>query len=195
MSPRPLIPNRRELILAAAEELLLDVGFDAMTMQGLASRVGIGKGSIYREFASKEELLDELLTTAFGRLQGRAAELVGNDETPRLSASYRAFVEVLLDEPLVQAAFLDDGGVLGSQVARIGDGRYRERHLGVHAWIEDLQARGHLAADISAGGLALTLSSFMLGLLTAAKTLGPLTAQDLTGALGAMEVMVRSLEL
>lgn len=193
MSPRPLIPRRRELILEQAEALLLEVGFDAMTMQALATRVGIAKGSIYREFGSKEDLLDELLTTAFTRMRAAASERLG-EATPRLSTSYRAFAEALMSEPLLRAAFLDDAGVLGSQVARVTDTRYRERHLHVQGRVEDLQASGALSKEVSASGLALALSSATLGLLTAAKTLGPIDAEDLIGALGALEVMVASLE-
>lgn len=194
MSPRPLIPHRRELILEKAEELLLDVGFDAMTMQELASRVGIAKGSVYREFATKEKLLDEVLASAFARVQQSAAARVGQDRPPRLSAGHRAFAEGLVEEPLLCAAFLDDGGVLGSQVSRITDGRYRERHLGVEAWIEELQTTGALSTRVPAPDLALALSSATLGLLTAARTLGPFDADDLQGALRALEVMVGYLE-
>lgn len=194
MSPRPLIPNRRKRILDAAEALVLERGFDAMSMQALAERVGIAKGATYREFASKDAVLDALLRRATERTMTAAAGLLADDPHPPLSRAYRAAATVLLDEPLLCAAFLDDAGVLGSAVDRVSDGRYRERHLAVQEWVRDLKARGALVPDIDPDGLALALSSATLGLLTAAKTLGPLTRGELLAALTALEAMVRGLE-
>ena len=103
-------------------------------------------------------------------------------------------VRVLLDEPLMTAAFLDEGGVLGAYAAQVADGRYRARHLAVVEWIRELQKTGALDAHIDADALGLALSSTTLGLLTAAKHLGPLNAEQLEGALHAMEHLVAQLE-
>ena len=194
MSPRPLIPHRRERILQAAEQLILAHGFDAMRMQAIADAVGIAKGAIYREFGSKEELLDALLSSAIERVLAAARDLTGPDPHPRLSRAYRAWATALLDEPLLCAAYLDDGGVLGAAVAHVSDDRYRQRHAMVRAWVRDLQASGDLTADVDPDGLALALSSATLGLLTAARTIGPLDRDQLLAALAALETMTRGLE-
>ena len=47
---------REEAILDAAGEVLLDRGFQAMSMEEVAARVGIAKGTIYLHFASKDAL-------------------------------------------------------------------------------------------------------------------------------------------
>lgn len=48
-------------IRRAARELFAERGFDAATLREIAARAGMGASSIYRHFASKEELLiDEL---------------------------------------------------------------------------------------------------------------------------------------
>lgn len=192
--PRPLIPQRRERILDVAEDLILDSGFDAVTVAAVAERVGIAKGAVYREFASKHDILDELLRRSMERMQVRSRELLGDDPTPPLSAAYRVGTRALLDEPLMVAAFLDDAGVLGSYVDTVTDGRYRERYLATGAWIRDLQASGRLSADVDPDALALALSSATLGLLTAAKQLGPLSPAQFEAALGAIETMVARLE-
>ncbi|MCH1882669.1 TetR/AcrR family transcriptional regulator [Agrococcus sp. ARC_14] len=190
--PRPLIPHRRERILAEAESLILAHGFDAVSVQAIADRVGIAKGAVYREFASKDAVLEALLQASMARMTARSSELVG--ERPRLSAAYRASIEVLLDEPLMVAAFLDDAGVLGSYAVAVRDGRYRERMLEIVRWIAELQERGELDAGIDAEALGLALSSTTLGLLTAAQHLGPLSREQLAGAIGAMEALVSGLE-
>lgn len=190
--PRPLIPQRRARILAAAEALILERGFDAASVQAIAARVGIAKGAVYREFASKDAILDALLQQSMARMTERSRELLG--ERPRLSEAYRVGLEVLLDEPLMTAAFLDDAGVLGSYAATVRDGRYRERLAGTAEWIAALQADGELDAGVDTAALALALSSTTLGLLSAAKHLGPLSREQLAGAITAMELLVAGLE-
>lgn len=46
----------RDLILDAVDVLLAQYGYKKMTMEDLAQQVGIGKGTIYLHFTSKEEL-------------------------------------------------------------------------------------------------------------------------------------------
>jgi AcrR family transcriptional regulator len=47
----------REAILDATDELLSQNGYRKMTIDDLAARVGIGKGSVYLHFRSKEEVV------------------------------------------------------------------------------------------------------------------------------------------
>lgn len=53
--------EREQLILRAAEELLLEKGYHETSMEDIASRVGISKGTVYLHFASKEDLVFALL--------------------------------------------------------------------------------------------------------------------------------------
>lgn len=191
--PRPTIPQRRERLLDAAESLVLERGFAGMTVQALAERVGIAKGAVYREFETKDAVLDAILRRGYERLRERSAQLLGTP-TPSLSAAYRVGVEVLLDDPLMTAAFLDDAGVLGSYAASVTDGRYRQRLDDVAEWIAELQAQGRVVKDVEATALALALSSATIGLLTAARHVGPLNREDLRAALGALERLVSGLE-
>ncbi|QYF92725.1 TetR/AcrR family transcriptional regulator [Massilia sp. PAMC28688] len=47
---------REDAIILAANSLLSEKGFDLMTMDDVAERVGIAKGSLYKHFSSKEKL-------------------------------------------------------------------------------------------------------------------------------------------
>lgn len=51
----------QEAIRKAAIALIAERGFEAMTLRGLAERVGVQPGSIYRYFPSKGQMLVELL--------------------------------------------------------------------------------------------------------------------------------------
>ena len=49
--------EREELILRATEELLLEKGYYDTSMDDIAARVGIAKGTLYLHFAKKEDLI------------------------------------------------------------------------------------------------------------------------------------------
>lgn len=189
--PRPLIENRRTAILDAAEALILEAGFDEMTVASVALRAGIAKGAVYREFESKRAVLDAVLRRGFARVDEAVRSEIGDE--PRVSQAYRATVSAVLDDPLVTAAFLDDRSVLGAHVSESADARYRDRHLGVVDWFRTLQARGALGA-VDPEALALALSSATIGLLSAGRLIGPVDAAQFAGALDVLAQMVETFE-
>ncbi|UPL11798.1 TetR/AcrR family transcriptional regulator [Microbacterium sufflavum] len=190
--PRPLIPHRRDRILDAAERLVLARGFDAMSIAAVAEDAGIAKGSVYREFTSKRDVRDALLQRGNARIAARVEQELGAH--PSLAAAYRATARALLDDELMTAAFLDNTGVLGAHVAEEQDGRYRERHERVIAWVHDLQRRGVVVADVAPESLALALSSATLGLLSAARLLGPLNRDRLESTIDTIGRMAATFE-
>ena len=58
---RPRDARADQAILNAALELLAEVGFEAMSMEGVAARAGVGKTTIYRRWPSKEDLVVALV--------------------------------------------------------------------------------------------------------------------------------------
>jgi len=67
----------RDLILDAVDSLLAKYGYGKMTMEDVARRVGIGKGTIYLHFPSKEELalahIDRIAETVVRKLEAEAS--------------------------------------------------------------------------------------------------------------------------
>lgn len=61
----------RDLILDAAERLLVRYGYKKMTIDDLAKEVGIGKGTIYLHFSSKEEIALARIERVISRLKER----------------------------------------------------------------------------------------------------------------------------
>src|SRR5579862_5168701 len=49
--------EREELILQVAEQMLIARGYHEMSMDDIAAQVGIARGTLYRHFASKEDLV------------------------------------------------------------------------------------------------------------------------------------------
>ncbi|MHB9150565.1 MAG: TetR/AcrR family transcriptional regulator [Thermoleophilia bacterium] len=63
---RPRDPNVTQAITASVLELLGEVGYSALTIEGVAQRAGVGKTTIYRRFESK----NALVAAAIGSLTG-----------------------------------------------------------------------------------------------------------------------------
>lgn len=74
MTDHPLLPladdlprersdaaRNREALLVAAQEIAASCGYDAVTMDAVAARAGVGKGTVFRRFQSREGLMGALL--------------------------------------------------------------------------------------------------------------------------------------
>jgi AcrR family transcriptional regulator len=53
--------RNRERLLQAAEELIDHCGIDGVTMDAVAARAGVGKGTVFRRFESREGLMAALV--------------------------------------------------------------------------------------------------------------------------------------
>ncbi len=53
--------RNREALLVAAEELIDQSGVDALTMDAVAAKARVGKGTVFRRFGSREGLMGALL--------------------------------------------------------------------------------------------------------------------------------------
>ncbi len=53
--------RNRRLLLDAAQDLVRDHGVDGLTMDALAKRAGVGKGTVFRRFGSRSGLMRALL--------------------------------------------------------------------------------------------------------------------------------------
>jgi AcrR family transcriptional regulator len=65
----------REAILDATDHLLSSVGYKKMTIDDLAREVGIGKGSVYLHFTSKEEIALSHVDRIVERLERRLLKI------------------------------------------------------------------------------------------------------------------------
>jgi len=63
--------RNRERLLGAARELVEECGADGLTMDRLAERAGVGKGTVFRRFGSRAGLMMTLLSDAEADFQAR----------------------------------------------------------------------------------------------------------------------------
>lgn len=67
--------NRDASVIAAAIEVMSEKGYAATSIQEVADRVGVLKGSLYHYFDSKEELLSRILAESHASMQEIQAEI------------------------------------------------------------------------------------------------------------------------
>ncbi|NNE66310.1 MAG: TetR/AcrR family transcriptional regulator [Pyrinomonadaceae bacterium] len=72
----------RDAILDATDKLLARFGYQKMTIDDLAAEVGIGKGSIYLHFKSKEEIALSHVDRIIDRLCDRLEMIASSDKSP-----------------------------------------------------------------------------------------------------------------
>lgn len=86
-APRSLKEKQRQeresLILQVAEEVLMERGYHETSIDEIAARVGIAKGTVYLHFPSKEDLIVAIFTRDTRQLVARVGEIVESGASPR----------------------------------------------------------------------------------------------------------------
>ncbi len=68
----------RAKIVAAAEKLISEKGFDAVQIIDITNEAGVGKGSFYTYFKRKEDIVAEIAYTKFESIHDQSKEREGN---------------------------------------------------------------------------------------------------------------------
>jgi AcrR family transcriptional regulator len=105
---RPRSERAHQAILTAARELLIAEGFAAMRLEHVAARAGVGKATIYRRWASKQELAQELLS----QLAAPHIGVVDSDDT-------RAEMLAAVTNPMRAVTETDFGPVIRALLSQI----------------------------------------------------------------------------
>ncbi|MGH3212087.1 MAG: TetR/AcrR family transcriptional regulator [Trebonia sp.] len=92
-------------ILDAARDVLGESGADA-SMEEIAARAGVGVGTVYRRFASKDALIDELLRLAMEEILTAADRALARTDGYGLREFVRAIGQSLADHARYANLFL-----------------------------------------------------------------------------------------
>jgi len=179
--PRSEVAHRA--ILEATLELLVEVGFSALTVEGVANRAGVGKATIYRRWPSKLPLVVE----AFGQLPG-FEEVDTGDLAGDLKKMLRGYLEVFNATPLSAvlpslAGERTHNPELSQLFEPVSKGRRQPLVKAFKRAMErgelDATVDLELAADLVVGPIAVAL--FFKGGRLDPKMVGPMVDLALTG--------------
>jgi AcrR family transcriptional regulator len=158
---------RGEHILDVAADLLCRWGYRRLTMDDVANAAGVGKGTIYLHWKTRQALFQAVLDREIVALLGELTRAVERDPRnalpDRLGAVYFA---AIMKRPLVRAIFHMDREVLGTLVRhqQQRDRRLAELRLDLMRFLQQL---GLLRQDLSAEELAYVFRTMLLGFFLA----------------------------
>jgi AcrR family transcriptional regulator len=148
-SPRKRDPKgTRDRLVRAALELFTTQGYHASTTPEIASKAGVAEGTIYRHFASKEQLLNEIYRAAVRvfvtAVRDTPAGLGCAERLERIAAGWREVA--VKNPPVVRLVFV-------SRLRNLMDPRSRDAAKELRDEIEKLIASGKSAGQVRPGAV------------------------------------------
>lgn len=88
-------PDKRELIYDALEELMFTVPFKDISVESIAQKANVGKGSVYYYFASKDEILDNVIARSYRRAIREYLDSIQNEQSAigRIKQLFRSVIK------------------------------------------------------------------------------------------------------
>jgi TetR/AcrR family transcriptional regulator, regulator of autoinduction and epiphytic fitness len=102
----PRVERSRRVILEAVLDELGEVGYGAMTIEGVTARAGVGKSTIYRHWPGKLELVEDafrtlkaqvVTTPAEGSVRDRVVAMIGQIAGLVASSTYSSCMPALIE--------------------------------------------------------------------------------------------------
>jgi AcrR family transcriptional regulator len=180
---RPRSEEAHQAILDATLALLAEVGFSALTVEGVATRAGVGKATIYRRWPSKLPLVIE----AFRQLP-QLEEVDTGNLVDDLKKMLRSYLQLFYSTPLAAVLpSLAGERAHDPQLSERFDPVIRQRRLPLVRALERAVERGELApgldldlaADLIVGPIAVRL--FFTGSKLSPRMVGPMVDLALRG--------------
>jgi AcrR family transcriptional regulator len=181
MSPPGRLPAgstaRRERagkILDAAAELLRAHGYRRVSIDDVATRAEVGKGTIYLHWRTREALFWAVLQRETHQLlEELIADLAAD---PGLALPQRLISRLFLDldgRPLVRALLMADKDVLGSLTADESVAAAQWEMTGQPEYLQLVQAQGLLRPELSVEAASHVLDCVIHGFFAGAETAAP----------------------
>jgi AcrR family transcriptional regulator len=159
--------QRAERILSVAAELLQRWGYKRLTMDDVAAEAGIGKGTIYLHWKTREALFQAVLERELAALLRELGAAVKQDPANALPHRLgRVYFSLIMQRPLLRAFFTLDLEVLG-KLTRIHQVRESQINMLRHEFIEMLQKHGVIRGDVSPEDLAYAFRTIIVGFFLA----------------------------
>jgi AcrR family transcriptional regulator len=192
--------DKRRRILAAAQEVFAEQGFDAARMEEVARRARVGKGTLYNYYESKEDLLIHAVIASMEDVRERIATAVDpSPDEPIRSVEDMLSARVVAALPgLTRRSYALHNQAWGV-IARDPEARrrlfdayralYRERERDFEELIEAGVRAGQFRSDIDPAQVSLLLLALFDGLVH--RVTFDRERVDPSGALGALMQLLR----
>jgi AcrR family transcriptional regulator len=152
-STRPLradAARNRRLLLAAAADEFAERGLDA-SVADIARRAGVGKGTVFRHFATKDDLIAAIVLDRIDALNAVGARLL---EAADPGAALLEFLTVAAHQRQQRdLSFLQEAGELTAEVTRV---RTQMFHT-VHRLVDRAREHGAVRADVTGADIILLM--------------------------------------
>ena len=149
MTSQPI--SRRDELLELAATMFAERGLRATTVRDIADRAGILSGSLYHHFASKEEMVDEVLQDFLDWLFARYRHIIDTEPNPleRLKGLFMASFDAIEHRHAQVVIYQDEAKRLLPQprFAYLEDLNRQQRQM----WVDVLQQgikEGHFRPDL-----------------------------------------------
>ena len=142
--------DTRTMILVAARELFLQRGYSNTTIDEIMSTAGLGKGTMYLYFKSKEDLFLSLILGEWSELQKKIDVVINNDSPPhqRLRMGFSEYVRFFEGRPYLLSLIMDAEASLRHHILEDYFSRYYARLPVVIDIVSQAQREGAIRADI-----------------------------------------------
>lgn len=167
--------DRADRILDTARDLLLQWGYRRVTIDELARRAGVGKGTIYLHWRSREDVFHAVSTREAAAMADAIVEAVRDDPAEVALHRYlrRLFVEAM-NRPVLRALYTRDADTLDTFLASANHQHLEESKLGVNRdYLGVLAAEAMLRPDLRLQDLDYTLPIIVFGFFAAEPFLHP----------------------
>jgi AcrR family transcriptional regulator len=167
--------ERADQILDTARDLLLLWGYRRVTIDELARRAGVGKGTIYLHWRSREDVFHAVSTREAAAMADAMVQAIRDDPAEVALHRYlrRLFVEAM-NRPVLRALYTRDADTLDTFLASANHQHLEESKLGVNRdYLGVLAAEAMLRPDLQLNDLDYTLPTIVFGFFAAEPFLPP----------------------
>ncbi|MDD1677077.1 MAG: TetR/AcrR family transcriptional regulator [Methanomicrobiales archaeon] len=167
--------EREDRILDATAALILRYGYNKMTVDDIAAKAGVAKGTIYLHWDTKEKLVGALLKREKQELANDVRQrLVADPATGTLTGLLKVTALALMHRPFLKAILFQDMEVLGKLAQREhANDAYLENLASFTTYLEFLRENGLVRTDLSLQTEVYMMSAIFMGFFVVSPLMPP----------------------